>query len=494
MRQTSTIVCDEATATTLTPDVGDVVGGKYRLLRLLGEGGMGVVFEAEHLRLKQNVAIKYLRPDVLAMPDAVQRFDREARAICRMRGPHVAHVLDVDADALGRPYMVMELLRGRDLEAELQDRGALPIAEAVDWVLQACAAVAEAHAAGIVHRDLKPSNLFLAEEAGVRVLKVLDFGISKLARDEPAVTSTAITLGTPLYMSPEQVRSSRDVDGRADIWSLGVILYELVAGEPPFLGTTTAAIAAIVADATPRPRSVRPDVPEGLERAIVTALAKRPDDRFPNAEALAAAIVPFASAEGAAGPFSLRPSQQAFEVATTTMARVPSGPHASDASDLLRLPTSRTTRRAPKERSLADAFRTFAGTLAIGFGLAAGASLGAHRDPQPDPRPLPRVASQGTVSLDSTNAGPPRAPHAIGDAVDTATAPGDVAPAPQEESRAPAPPVRIPGLTIAARPHTVAPPGPPPSAPSATPAGTASPHDSGRVVPRHAPSDRPLYL
>src|SRR5262249_30149208 len=148
------------------------------------------------------------------------------------------------------------------------------------------------HAAGIVHRDLKPSNLFLAEEAGVRVVKVLDFGISKIARDEPAVTSAAVTLGTPLYMSPEQVRSSKDVDDRADIWSLGVILYELVTGDPPFSGTTTAAIAAIVADATPRPREARPQVPEGLERAIMTALAKRPSDRFPSVEAFAAALFP----------------------------------------------------------------------------------------------------------------------------------------------------------------------------------------------------------
>jgi len=175
---TSSDVVEETAAR--IPAAGDVVCGKYRLLRPLGEGGMGVIFEAEHLRLRQSVAIKFLRSEVLALPDALERFEREARASARIRGPHVVQVLDVDTDERGRPYMVMELLRGRDLEAELRVHGPFPIERAVDLVLQACVAVAQAHAAGIVHRDLKPSNLFLTEEAGKRVLKVLDFGISKI--------------------------------------------------------------------------------------------------------------------------------------------------------------------------------------------------------------------------------------------------------------------------------------------------------------------------
>jgi serine/threonine-protein kinase len=463
------------------PEIGDVVGGKYRLSRLLGEGGMGIVFEAEHLRLMQRVAIKWLRPDVLAMPDALERFDREARAICRMRGPHVAHVMDVDADGFGRPYMVMELLQGRDLEVELQTRGALPISEAVDWTLQACAAIAEAHKAGIVHRDLKPSNLFLAEEAGARVVKVLDFGISKLARDEPSVTTATVTLGTPLYMSPEQVRSSKDVDGRADIWSLGVILYELVTGSPPFLGTTTAAIAAIVADATPRPREVRPEVPEGLELAIMTALAKSPDDRFPTAEAFAAALMPFASAEGIAGPFSLRPSQEAFEIASSAMARVPAGAYASDASDLLKLPTSRTTKRrvVPRPEPRWSATRTFLGTVTIGFAVAAGAVLGMQHtpaEPHDDVRPSP--ANRG-AQLDSARA--ERSGLGSVQGADT-----HAVPRPAEEL-VDATPERSAALT---RPRPAAPPGPS----STSRATTASPPaQRGRNVPAHA-IDRPLYL
>jgi serine/threonine-protein kinase len=389
------------------PFPGDVVGGKYRLTRALGEGGMGVVFEAEHLRLRQSVAIKFLRTDVIVMPDAVERFEREARASCRMRGPHVVHVLDVDSDAQGRPYMVMEMLRGRDLEAELHARGALPVAEAVDWILQACAAVAEAHAAGIVHRDLKPSNLFVAEEAGTRVLKVLDFGISKIARDEPATTSIAVTVGTPLYMSPEQVRSSRDVDGATDIWSLGIILYELVAGTPPFRGTTTAAIAAIVADATPRLRDVRPGLPEELERALMTALAKAPGDRFPCVEAFAAALMPFASPEGIAGPFSFRPSRQAVESACSAMKRTPIGTHASDASDLLRLPS-----RAKQVPAAWDArgtgpwrhLRTLGGLLAVGVGVAAGVFLGTSSTSAPDRRDA--AAPVRTATAPSTSTAP----------------------------------------------------------------------------------------
>jgi len=445
MNQAGPIPSEDAVESRQMPNVGDVAGKKYRLQRLLGAGGMGVVFEAEHIVLRQSVAIKYLRPDLISMPGAIARFEREARAIGRMRGPHAARIVDVDLDERGRPYMVMEVLRGRDLEAELRARGALPIKEAVDWVLQACAAIAQAHDAGIVHRDLKPSNLFLADDgtspplstpsspgmrsaslearhapnfdhatlgeravgeravgsaaewstpgqhvaalepergrgpvsAGAwstpsgrnqdgcdaRVVKVLDFGISTLARDDPASTSTANCAGTPIYMSPEQIRCGNDVDGRADIWSLGVILYELLTGTPPFGGTTTAAIAAIVADAVPRPRDARPEIPEGLERVILTALAKRPADRFPTAGALAAALLPFASAEAVAGPYSLRPSKEAFQDADTAMARIAGSPVSSRPIE----------QAAPWSYRMA--LRTFALSVAIGFGGATAVSL-----------------------------------------------------------------------------------------------------------------------
>jgi serine/threonine-protein kinase len=415
---TTSVVCEEGTAR--IPAAGDVVSGKYRLLRPLGEGGMGLVFEAEHLRLRQSVAIKFLRQEVLALPDAVERFEREARASARIRGPHVVQVLDVDTDERGRPYMVMELLRGRDLEAELRVHGPFPIAAAVDLVLQACVAVAQAHAAGIVHRDLKPSNLFLSEESGKRVLKVLDFGISKIATDvdtpPTSATSACVTVGTPLYMSPEQMRSSKDVDGRSDIWSLGVILYELVAGTPPFLGTTTAAIAAIVADAMPSLRHVRPDVPEALERVLVTALAKVPADRLPTAEALGAALMPFASADGVAGPFSLRPSQHDFALAVNAMARTPASQRVSEAQELLTLPPSRRTRspesRARRRQARREALRTFAGTLVIGMVLASATTAVIPRRSATAPvvsgstAPPPRVRTAADIAASGTSAGP----------------------------------------------------------------------------------------
>src|SRR5205814_98366 len=198
--------------------------GKYAILRVLGQGGMGVVFEAEHLRLKQKCAIKMLSPSMLALLDIRRRFEREARASARLRGPHVARVMDVETTPDDVPYIVMELLDGHDLDVELQERGRVAYDSAVDYVLQACSAIGEAHAAGIIHRDLKPGNLFLSRHDDQTFVKVLDFGISKVPEDESSKLTAANTLiGTALYMSPEQLRSATKVDGRSDIWSLGVI-------------------------------------------------------------------------------------------------------------------------------------------------------------------------------------------------------------------------------------------------------------------------------
>jgi serine/threonine-protein kinase len=421
---------------------------------------MGLVFEAEHLRLRQSVAIKFLRPEVLAMPDAMERFEREARASCRIRGPHVVHVLDVDTDECGRPFMVMELLRGRDLEAELRARGALPVCEAADWILQACAAVTEAHQAGIVHRDLKPSNLFLAEEFGGRVVKVLDFGISKIQVDsEPAVTGVAVTMGTPLYMSPEQVRSSRDVDGRTDVWSLGVILYELIAGAPPFSGTTTAAIAAIVADATPGLRESFPHVPPELEKVVMTALAKSADHRFPTAEALAAALMPFASAEGANGPYSLRPSQRAFEIASQAMARAPAAHRATSSAELLRLPPGRPSQCSTRAQPWENA-RAIAGTIAIGLALAAALSMAgpnSARSPAAEsltdaPESTPPATTAFAARSDGVNADP-TLPDASAAEITTVRPPETVAPTAFPSPSSPLPTTRSTRHRAAETPH-----------------------------------------
>ena len=277
---------------------GDILLDKYRVDRVLGAGGMGVVVAATHIELEEKVAIKFLRPEVLKNEEALQRFLREARAAVRIKSEHVARVIDVGRLDTGAPYMVLEYLEGSDLSDAIKE--APPsIEDGVDYVIQACDAMAEAHAAGIVHRDLKPANLFRSQRAdGSFVIKVLDFGISKVAVPdiaEAALTRTATAMGSPLYMSPEQMRSSRDVDLRSDIWSLGVILFELAAGKTPFSGSTFPELCASVLGSAPRPlREFRPDAPEGLEQVIIKCLEKEPWDRYKSVAELAKALLPFA--------------------------------------------------------------------------------------------------------------------------------------------------------------------------------------------------------
>jgi len=277
------------------PAKGDVLAGKYVIDRVLAEGGMGVVLAAHHQRLGQQVAIKVLHPHLRAMPDVTRRFEQEARTAARLTSANVARVVDVDSLPDGSPFMVMEFLRGHDLGTELDQRRKLPIDEAVVYVLQASAAMDEAHGLGIIHRDLKPSNLFLAEEGGGRTVKVLDFGISKVTEDvNQRMTATQSVLGTPHYMSPEQVRSSKSVDARSDVWALGIILYELVSGTMPFQGETATSIAAAIAADDAVPLLLRdPSVPSELAAAVMRALEKKPADRYADVRAFARAIAPF---------------------------------------------------------------------------------------------------------------------------------------------------------------------------------------------------------
>ena len=210
---------------------GDVVGGKYRVERVLGAGGMGVVVSATHVELGQSVALKFILQEALTGQGAVERFMREARAAVRLKSEHVARVSDVGRDHEDRPYMVLELLEGQDLARVNKTKGPLPVADAVEYVLQACEALVEAHAAGIVHRDLKPQNLFVSRKLnGAPLVKVLDFGIAKAigpaAVGQMSLTDSQQVIGSPLYMAPEQMRSARTADARTDIWALGVILYE----------------------------------------------------------------------------------------------------------------------------------------------------------------------------------------------------------------------------------------------------------------------------
>ena len=277
---------------------GDVLAGKYRIEKILGAGGMGVVVAAHHLHLDERVAIKFLLPEVLGNAEVMGRFAREARAAVKIKSEHVARVIDVGSLENGAPYMVMEYLDGHDLSAWLELRGALPIEQAVEFVLQACEAIADAHGLGIVHRDLKPANLYCVRRSdGVLSIKVLDFGISKVTGSQvsgPDMTRTSSVMGSPLYMSPEQLRSSRDVDARTDIWSLGVILYELMTKKAPHTGDSLPELCmAIVAAPTPSIRSLRPDVPLALEEVINKCLEKDRNSRFSNVAELAIALAPF---------------------------------------------------------------------------------------------------------------------------------------------------------------------------------------------------------
>jgi serine/threonine-protein kinase len=280
---------------------GEVLAGKYRVERVLGAGGMGVVVAAHHIQLDQKVALKFLLPQALGNPEAVARFVREARAAVKIQSEHVARVSDVGQLENGAPYMVMEFLQGGDLAQWLKQNGPLPFDQAADFVLQACVAVADAHALGIVHRDLKPANLFCVRRSdGQLTIKVLDFGISKstsLGSSGPGMdlTKTSALMGTPLYMSPEQMRSSRDVDGTTDIWALGVILFELIAGKPPFYADSITELVMKVGNDPPQPlRTFRPDAPGGLDAVIGKCLEKDRTRRYRNIGELAVALLPFA--------------------------------------------------------------------------------------------------------------------------------------------------------------------------------------------------------
>lgn len=275
---------------------GQILAGKYRVDRVLGAGAMGVVVAAHHQGLDTKVAIKFLMPGMLENAEAVDRFAREARAAAKITNEHVTRVLDVGTLESGAPYIVMEFLEGSDLQSLLRDSGPLPLDQAVDFLLQAGEAVAEAHALGIVHRDLKPSNMFCVRRAnGALCVKVLDFGISKMSTiGASGMTRSSIMMGTPLYMSPEQMESARNVDARTDVWALGVVLFQLLTGELPFSGETLPEICLkVTTRPPPAVRSLRPTVPAEIEAAIFRCLEKDREKRWQSVGDFCGAIASF---------------------------------------------------------------------------------------------------------------------------------------------------------------------------------------------------------
>jgi serine/threonine protein kinase len=473
----------------LVPGKGEIIAGKYRVEGVIGRGGMGVVLKATHVRLHQPVAIKMLLPHVVTLPEVVIRFEREARAAAMMKSPHVADVLDVDVTPSGLPYMVMQYLTGNDLAAELKARGALPVQEAVGYLLQTCSAIAHAHAMGIVHRDLKPSNLFLCEGSSPRLLKVLDFGISKtlLHQEDGAVTMTQESLGTPRYMSPEQIRSAKHVDGRTDIWSLGVILYECITNRRPFKGdSSTAMIAAIVMEDPVPIDQARSDIHPALVAAVMRALAKDVDLRFATVDLLGASLAPFGPPESALPAPSQRlpyaSSGGSPDSASRVASRRPSEPPASvapvasaatpTAESALSTPPDWANAPAPSLLSSRAARRIMgAGALALAGGLTtAGVLLTGHPSL---PAPAPATASSSPAAAPSDKAAealPPSAPPLS--PIDSSSTPPTIEPA--SSSAAPLPSVE---------PHTK-------PAPSKPPVKLPSPP----ARPAPSPANNPQHL
>jgi serine/threonine protein kinase len=284
------------------PAPGEVIAGKYEVERTLGSGGMGLVVAARHLQLGHRVAVKFAQSKATDDSDAAARFLREARAAAALTSEHVARVLDVGTLDTGEPYIVMEYLTGIDLREVLRKRGAMPIAEAVDAILQACEAIGEAHSIGILHRDLKPANLFLSERRdGSTVIKVLDFGISKSTEINSTIpgeslTASGLVMGSPGYMSPEQIRNAKMVDARTDIWALGVVLYELLTGTHPFAGDTIGdTLAKTLCNSPLCVREYNPAVPRALAETVATCLERNLDERVQTIAQLALRLGPFAS-------------------------------------------------------------------------------------------------------------------------------------------------------------------------------------------------------
>jgi eukaryotic-like serine/threonine-protein kinase len=321
-----------ATTPSLPPSVriGDVIADKYRLDRIRGAGGMGVVVEALHLHLGRPIAIKFMSPVLRGNHRGMGRFMLEARATARIQSEHVVRVFDVASLGDGTPYIVMEYLEGEDLREVLQKHGRLAVGEAVDYVLQACDGVAEAHGMGVVHRDLKPDNLFCCSRPHASpLIKVLDFGVSKLlptaviALGSERTTGSHVMLGSPVYSSPEQLCEPQNVDARADVWALGAILYELVVGRPPFAADSVVELCAKVLGADVEPlRALRPEVPVELEAVIGRCLAKDRELRFGTVSELAEALAPFAPRRPMASRASV-PESAPADLRATSRRRVP---------------------------------------------------------------------------------------------------------------------------------------------------------------------------
>jgi serine/threonine-protein kinase len=383
---------------------GELLAGKFRVERVLGQGGMGVVVAAHHIVLDEKVAIKFPLPEAMRSSEAVARFEREARAAVKIKSEHVARVTDVGRLETGAPYMVMELLRGRDLGDVLAQRGPLPLEDVGDYILQAGEAIAEAHRLGIVHRDLKPPNLFLTERAdGSSCVKVLDFGISKVttasSSSDQGMTSTTAVMGSPLYMSPEQLMSARDVDMRTDVWALGVIGYEFLTGKPPFMAETPPQLCMAISSSPPTPlRNCRPDLPVELENLLLHCLEKDRGKRVATVAGLATELVKFAPRRSRLSAERIERLARAAGFSASALALPPSsGGEAADTANAGSQTLGEFGRTKPEASASKLRVSLIVGTVVVLGGVGAAFAL-SHRAPvTPPTEPVAAIGSQVPV-------------------------------------------------------------------------------------------------
>ncbi len=326
----------------MRPVPGDVIGGKYRIVRLIGDGGMGTVYEAHHEFLETTVALKFLHSELAKRAGLGSRFLQEARVSARIRSPHVTHVTDVDQTADGSPYLVMELLHGEPLQQAMDRRGKLPVEQAVDFALQILSGLESAHAIGVVHRDLKPDNVFIVPATGGPLLKLIDFGIAKLRAStefQKGLTRAGVIMGTPEYMAPEQLFAAENVDHRADLYSLGVILFEMLSGRRPADGDDVEAIVAAVVSGNVRHlAALEPSLNPGLVAVVERSLMADREARFATALDMRLALAPFAGALSHAGRLAANPEpvhhQPVPAVLPNAAAPSPGGPNQNQTGPL----------------------------------------------------------------------------------------------------------------------------------------------------------------
>jgi serine/threonine-protein kinase len=488
---------------TLAP--GSIGAPNVRLIRKIAEGGMGSVWEGEHLSLKTPVAVKFVLGELEDNEEALARFAREATATARIRSPHVVQVFDHGKNEEGVPYMVMELLEGEDLEARLEREVRLPVSVAVQVVLQAAKAMAKAHDLGIVHRDIKPANVFLTDLEGEIFVKLLDFGIAKLSQTDPSrmsMTQTGAVIGTPYFMAPEQMTSAKDAGPASDVWSLGVIAYKCITGRLPYESDTLPGLAMAIERGTVVPAtSIVPDLPAGIDEWFQRALAKDPAARFATVRDMAEELAKlFRVPHGAVGTSTPPPSMAGARAVPSSdpPGKAEDRPLASPAITLTRAPTEMSSTKALNPSRSKSSGRALVAIVMVGvtagaigvviaigaFGVGVGGDGRSQSPAQPNPSALaaPSASEQASASASASAAGSAEIPEpeVSASAAVSASASASASAAPTRPGLGQRPPApKPPPTTTASSPKPPAsgsapPPKPAPSASAPAPKASAS--------------------